>query len=168
VFAGAGRSDHIEHVRIPMAVAVPPVGRLVRIGASGGAIHPATGYSFITGVRQGPALARSLAGALERRATPVSASAAVWNALWSPAQRRARALLAYSHNALARFDQRDFAEFLDAFFALPADEWSSFLAGPLDGREQTVASVSTTMRHLFTAVSPALRRKLLGGRERIR
>jgi lycopene beta-cyclase len=164
--APAGANDHVEHVRIPMAVAVPPAGRLIRIGASGGAIHPATGYSFITGIRQGPVLARALAGALQRRATPPSASAAVWNALWSPSQRRARALLTYTHNALARFDQRDFAEFLDVFFALPPEEWSRFLAGPHDGREQTVRAVASTMRHMFAAASPTLRRKLVGGSDR--
>jgi lycopene beta-cyclase len=166
--APADRNAYVEHVRIPMRVTVPSAGRLVRIGASGGAIHPATGYSFITGLRHGPALARSLSGALERRATPISASDAVWNALWSPAQRRVRSLLSYTHNALARFDQRDFAEFLDVFFALPPDEWSRFLAGPLDGREQSVTSVAATMRHMFAAASPTLRRRLIGGRDRVR
>jgi lycopene beta-cyclase len=152
--------DHIERVRIPMGRPVPAADLLVRVGAAGGAIHPGTGYSLGTGIRQANTVAVALAGAFDRRATPVSAAALAWAALWPPGRRRARALLRYGHGSLTRFDQAQFRDFLDGFFALERHDWAGYLAGPLDANALSTREVAAVMARLYRGATPALRKAL--------
>jgi lycopene beta-cyclase len=152
--------DVIERVRIPMGRAVPKPSLLVRVGAAGGAIHPGTGYSLGTGLRQASIVASALTGAFDRGATPVSTAVLAWAAVWSPGRRRARALLRFGHGALTRFDQEQFREFLDAFFALDRHDWSGYLAGPLDAHALSPREVAAVMTRLYRTATPALRSAL--------
>jgi len=149
---------HEEHVHIPMGAPPPRVQRVVGIGAAGGLVHPATGYSVAASLRSAPALARAIADAIARRATPEAVAAAGWQALWPAGRRRSRALEGYGLGALLRFGQEDAQAFFDAFFDLDPEAWSGYLAGTLPPAE-----VASVMGRLFAAVPWGVRRRLAAG-----
>lgn len=146
----------VEVVRIPMGGSVPPAGPIVRVGAAGGAINPATGYSLTVGLGQVPVMVSSMVAAFDRKATNRSTALAVNDAIWPPERRRGRLLTQMGHAALLSFDQANLQEFLDAFFDLSDEDRNAYQSGTAGGRE-----VARVMTHLFRSASPSLRARLV-------
>ncbi len=149
------RAEHVEHVRIPMHPGLPRRGALtVGFGAAARYVHPATGYSVAASLRAAPRVAAAISSSLDD-ADPRSRSLRVWNAVWPSEQRRARALHDIGQAALLRLDAADLQSFFDAFFALPTDQWATYLRV-----DTTVSDVTRAMRSVFRSVPWPVRRRL--------
>lgn len=119
----------IELCKIPLDVPVPSAQRVVGFGAAAGMIHPATGYLLPRLLEDAPRLADAIAAGLA--SDPATASARAWEALWSPQRRRQRELYRIGAEVLAGLDADDTRAFFAAFFALPVQDWSDYLADRL-------------------------------------
>lgn len=150
--------EEVETVAIPMGLRVPPPQRVVAVGASGGGIHPATGYSLTTSLHVAPLLAQGIVDALQRRATPTAVSEAAWAAMWPDSRRRARALQEYGLDVMLGMDRGGLQRFFDQFFTLSQDDQRSYL-GPATGG----AEIARLMSRLWLGSPNALRLALAKG-----
>jgi lycopene beta-cyclase len=150
--------EEVETVAIPMGLRVPLPQRVVAVGASGGAIHPATGYSLTTSLHGAPLLAQGIVDALQRRATPTAVSEAAWAAMWPHSRRRARALQEYGLDVMLGMDRGGLQRFFDQFFTLPQDAQRAYL-GPGTGG----AEIARLMSRLWLGSPNALRLALAKG-----
>jgi lycopene beta-cyclase len=149
------RAVHVEHVHIPMQPGLPQRGALtVAFGAAARYVHPATGYSVAASLRAAPRVAAAAAEVVGE-ADVRHRSLHVWNAVWPAEQRRARTLHDIGLAALLRLDAGDVQTFFDAFFALPTEQWASYLR-----IDTTVADVTRAMRAVFSSVPWPVRRRL--------
>lgn len=114
-----------EHVRFAVEPEPRPGGRSsdlpLAIGARGGVMHPATGYSVAPSLR----LAEDLAAVLARDG---SAAAAV-RLMHGPRRRLVRALRGAGLTTLLRLPPGGVPAFFEAFFRLPADRQRAYLSG---------------------------------------
>jgi lycopene beta-cyclase len=149
-----------EEVWIPMGGALPRRhARVVGFGAAGGFVHAATGYSLARSLASAAPLADAVAAALgEPGATPESAAAAAWDAVWPADRRRRFALFRFGMEQLLRMDGEATREFFDSFFALPDADWRGYLGDQLTARE-----VSAAMARLFARATGGTRRRLALG-----
>lgn len=118
----------VEVVHIAMPDATPK--RRVAVfafGASGGLVHPVTGYSVGAAVRLSHRVADALVGAAARGKRGSGLRDCAWDALWTPAMRRTRALHRLGARVARRLDTRETVEFFGAFFALPVHVWGPYL-----------------------------------------
>ncbi len=143
-----------EAVLIPMGGPLPS-GRepTVGFGAAAGYVHPATGYSIASSLRAAPRVATAIAGATGDGRTDTRP---VWEAVWSQPMRRTRRLHDYGLRVLLGLEQRELAQFFDAFFDLPTSRWSAYLR-----IDTPPAAVSATMAQLFARLPAPVRRRLL-------
>jgi lycopene cyclase-like protein len=148
----------VETVAIPMGLRVPLPQRVVAVGASGGAIHPATGYSLTTSLHAAPKLAQGIVAALERRATPAAVSEAGWAAMWPDARRRARSLQEYGLAVMLGMDRGGLQRFFDQFFSLPEHHQGAYLGPEAGGRE-----IAGVMSRLWLGAPNSLRMALATG-----
>lgn len=148
----------VETVAIPMGLRVPRPQRVIAVGASGGAIHPATGYSLTTSLHAAPKLAHALVDALERRATPAAVSEAGWAAMWPDARRRARSLQEYGLDVMLGMDRGGLQQFFDQFFDLPEHDQRTYLGPEAGGRE-----IAGVMSRLWLGAPNSLRLTLAKG-----
>jgi lycopene cyclase-like protein len=148
----------IETVAIPMGLRVPLPQRVIAVGASGGAIHPATGYSLTTSLHAAPKLAHGIVAALERRATPSAVSEAGWAAMWPDARRRARSLQEYGLAVMLGMDRGGLQRFFDQFFSLPEHDQRAYLGPDAGGRE-----IAGVMSRLWLGAPNSLRMALAKG-----
>jgi lycopene beta-cyclase len=150
--------EEVETVAIPMGLRVPLPQRVVAVGASGGAIHPATGYSLTTILHGAPLLAKGIVDALQRRATPNAVSEAGWAAMWPDSRRRARALQEYGLDVMLGMDRGGLQRFFDQFFTLSQDAQRAYL-GPTTGG----AEIARIMSRLWLGSPNELRLALAKG-----
>lgn len=150
--------EEVETVAIPMGLRVPLPQRVVAVGASGGAIHPATGYSLTTSLHGAPLLAQGIVDALQRRATPTAVSHAAWAATWPDSHRRARALQEYGLDVMLGMDRGGLQRFFDQFFTLSEDAQRAYL-GPATGG----AEIARIMSRLWLGSPNGLRLALAKG-----
>ena len=157
---GIALSDiaEVETVAIPMGLRVPLPQRVLAVGASGGGIHPATGYSLTTSLHAAPLLAQGIVDALQRRATPTAVSEAAWAAMWPDTRRRARALQEYGLDVMLSMDRGGLQSFFDQFFTLPQDAQRAYL-GPATG----AAEIARLMSRLWLGSPNGLRLALAKG-----
>ncbi|HYW07522.1 MAG TPA: lycopene cyclase family protein, partial [Longimicrobium sp.] len=150
-----------ERVWIPMGGALPEWhARVVGFGAAGGFVHPATGYSLVRSLAAAPVLADAVATALGRTgATPESATAAAWSALWPADRKRRFALFRFGMEILMGMNAAETRGFFEAFFALPERDWRGYFGDTLPAR--SLAGVMT--RFFAMAPAPVRRRLALGG-----
>jgi lycopene beta-cyclase len=153
--------EEVEMVAIPMGLRVPLPQRVVAVGASGGAIHPATGYSLTTSLHGAPLLAQGIVDALQRRATPNAVCEAAWAAMWPDSRRRARALQEYGLDVMLGMDRGGLQRFFDQFFTLPQDAQRAYL-GPAAGG----AEIARIMSRLWFGSPNELRLALAKGNPR--
>jgi lycopene beta-cyclase len=137
-----------ETVRIPMGGRPLPTpgGRVVPFGTAGGLAHPATGYSLAASLVSAGRLAASIAAGTD----PV-------DALWSPVNRRTRALHDGGLEVLLRLDGSGLVDFFEAFYSIPQDLWADYLC--VDAPDDRVTDA---MRAVFRAAPWSVRRRLLG------
>ena len=81
--------EHVECCRIPMDAPLPDLRqRTIGFGGAASMVHPATGYMLGQIFEAAPAVAKTLADALEEGASPQEVSEAAWRTIWSPGARR--------------------------------------------------------------------------------
>lgn len=161
----AGAAIATERVRIPMGAPPPPADDPgpVRFGAAAGMIHPATGYSVASSLRQAGGVAAAITTALDgangpgRHRDEIDAGP-VRKAVWNASARRTRQLHDYGHDVLLGLDREGLQRFFDAFFDLPVETWSPYL------RTDTPPSrVARIMAKLFATAPMRLRVRLVAG-----
>ncbi|MCB1000100.1 MAG: lycopene cyclase family protein [Acidimicrobiales bacterium] len=154
-----GRAEHVEHVSIPMRPGVPSrLQPTVGFGAAAGFVHPATGYSVTASLRAAPRVAAAIAGALDGDVPAAEASRRVWDAVWPPPARRARALHDQGLAALLRLGGDDIRQFFESFFELPVEVWAPYLRVDVGAAE-----VSRAMSAVFARVPWPVRTRLAAG-----
>ncbi len=150
--------EEVETVAIPMGLRVPLPQRVVAVGASGGGIHPATGYSLTTSLHAAPLLAQGIVDALQRRATPTAVSEAAWATMWPDSRRRARALQEYGLDVMLGMDRGGLQRFFDQFFTLSHDAQRAYLGHATGGAE-----IARIMSRLWLGSPNTLRLALAKG-----
>ena len=146
----------MEVVHIPMRAGTPRHGRgdpVVKFGAAAGYVHPATGYSVTASLRSAPRVAQAIAA---QRRLDLPQISDIRDAVWPTAQRRVRALHDVGLAALERLGPADIRTFFDAFFELPADQWSAYLRV-----DATPGQISRAMSGVFRRLSWRQRRDLM-------
>jgi lycopene beta-cyclase len=147
-----------EQVSIDLEVPLASASSLcVMLGAAGGQVHPATGYSFAAGVSSAVRLAEFCAS----NRSKLGRDGFVWEAnkhVVPEAQRRARALFAYGLDAMLRMDRDTIAGFFEGFFHLSPEDQSIYLNG-LSG----VIGVRSVMLKLFPTLPRAVQWTLVAG-----
>jgi len=138
----------VERCVIPMGHALPVRGQQVLgFGAAASLVHPATGYSVGMSLGLAPLVAQAIA---EKRS-----AAEIEAVVWPSARRKAWRLYQFGMEVLIRLDPQQTRSFFEAFFALPEDDWSTYLSGRLDA-----AGVARVMRRVFGLLPGPLRRHL--------
>jgi len=153
----------VERVHIPMVpgrVRHRRSDRVVAFGAAAGYVHPATGYSVTASLRAAPRVAQAAAGAWEGSDVDDIART-VAEAVWPLAQRRVRALHDVGLAALQRLDGAATRTFFDAFFSLPAAQWSAYLRV-----DAAPGEVMTAMAGVFARLPWRVRGRLVAAHPR--
>src|SRR5690606_10860349 len=123
-------------------------------GAAGGLIHPASGYSLGRALRLAPAVADAIASGLAT--SPREAARQAYLTIWPDAALRAWELYTFGMEVMASLDRPRLARFLDAFFALPSDEWHGCLRGTL-----TPLEIVRAVARVFSRAELSLQSRLL-------
>jgi lycopene cyclase-like protein len=160
--------EHEEFCLFPMNPALPdPSQRVVGFGGAASMVHPSSGYMVGGLLRRAPALAATIATALD---TPdpgpsgpdaAALAAAAWEGLWPPELRRKHALYRFGLEKLMRFSEAELRHFFHTFFHLPSEQWVGFLANTLSVNELLQA-----MLGLFAAAPNDVRWGLMAPRGR--
>jgi lycopene beta-cyclase len=145
-----------ERVRFPVDDPVPRPARVVPFGATAGLIHPATGFSVASSLRQAPWVAGALGAGLS--SNPAMAAKAAWSILWPPRALAAQGLRRRALRALLTFPPERVAEFFEVFFALDQEHQTAFLSADHD----PVATASS-MTAMFRIAPWPVRRQLVAG-----
>ncbi|WP_309501049.1 lycopene cyclase family protein [Saccharopolyspora gloriosae] len=145
-----------ERVRFPVDDPIPLPGRVVPFGASGGLVHPASGFSVAAALRQAPWVAGALSAGLT--AGPAKAAKAAWSILWPPRAMATHALHRRALRSLLVFPPSLVPEFFEAFFSLPEADQAAFLAA-----ERDPARTAAAMTTLFRRSPWSVRRRLVAG-----
>ena len=98
-----------------------PNGRAIPIGAAGGWVHPATGYSFGFSATAAQAMKRAVeAGATDPHQ--------VWSAVWSQSAVAVDQLYRFGGGILAGLSADEQRRFFAAFFACAPDDVAAFMS----------------------------------------
>ncbi len=148
-----------EYVRIPLGGSRPgPDQPVVAFGAAAGYVHAATGFSVAASIRAAPRVSAAIAAALAASgdaALGVADPGTIADAVWPTSMRRTRVLHDFGLEVLLDLDDDDVRAFFDAFFELPAQDWSAYLRIDTPPRE-----ISAVMLRLFRSSSWQVRRRL--------
>ncbi|MFR9728733.1 lycopene cyclase family protein [Saccharopolyspora sp. MS10] len=149
-----------ERVRFPVDDPVPPPGRVVAFGASGGLVHPASGFSVAAALRQAPWVAGALSAGLGSGpgADPAKASKAARSILWPPRAVTTHGLRRRALRALLSFPPALVPEFFEVFFEMPERDQAAFLAADHDP-----VRTAAVMTALFRRAPWSVRRGLVAG-----
>ncbi|MGR7026971.1 lycopene cyclase family protein [Geodermatophilus sp. URMC 62] len=134
-----------ERVAIPLDAPPRAAGPGTPLGAGGGLVHPATGYSVAASLRLGPRVAATLAAGKDPR--PV---------LRAARPRTTAALLGLGLEVLLPLDTAATDAFFAAFFTLPERTWAAYL-----DVGSSPAAVAAAMGRTFGALPPGQRAHLL-------
>jgi len=151
-----GGDEPVERVRfalhrpLPWAEWAGAASAVPRVGAAGGLVHPATGYSVATSLRLAPAIATAAAGPDPARG--------VQRVLWPSGARTVHALRLHGLRVVLGLAPQRVPEFFTAFFDLPAQHQQAYLSN----RDNPIATVAA-MSALLPRVSWGLRRALILG-----
>lgn len=145
-----------ERVRFPVDDPLPRPGRVVAFGASGGLVHPASGFSVAHALRQAPWVAGALSTGLP--AGPSAAAKAAWSILWPPRAVATNRLRRRALKSLLKFPPELVPEFFEVFFSLDPRQQAAFLAADHDP-----AGTAAVMTALFRAAPWPVRARLVAG-----
>ncbi|GAA2807587.1 lycopene cyclase family protein [Saccharopolyspora taberi] len=145
-----------ERVRFPVDDPLPRPGRVIPFGATAGLIHPATGFSIASSLRQAPWVAAAISAGLP--SGPIAASRAAWSILWPPRALAAHSLRRRALQALLAFPPELVPEFFEAFFSLDLRHQWAFLSSDGDP-----AATAAAMTALFGRAPWRIRRRLVAG-----
>ncbi|WP_102127034.1 lycopene cyclase family protein [Deinococcus planocerae] len=138
-----GEVESTEWVAFPMNTAAPAPGAVLAFGSAAGLVHPISGFQVAGALHDAPAVARAVAGALDRHG-PAQAVQAGWDTLWPGERRAAREVALLDADALLALPGTLLPAFFAAFFQLPASEWHAFLAP-----RTKAGALARTMLRLF-------------------
>jgi lycopene beta-cyclase len=145
---GDEQEEHVRFAVEPEPVAAPPGGGPRRtagpllIGARGGIMHPATGYSVAPSLRLADDLAVLLAAG-----APADAAGLLRNRR----RRLVRLLRTAGLTTLLRLPPEGVPAFFEAFFRLPPERQRAYLTG-----HEQPAGVAAAMAHLAGTLDPRL------------
>lgn len=142
-------TEPVERVRFAVYGGPPHRSRqgVLEVGARGGVLHPASGYSVAASL----AIADSLADAIAFRDNPVAA-------LWPVRARLVHGLRARGLASFLRMPTEHVPRFFDAFFALPGPLQRAYLSGRSD-----LPGLVKAMVQIFGDVPSAHRKALIAG-----
>ncbi|MBE9110029.1 lycopene cyclase family protein [Nodosilinea sp. LEGE 07298] len=138
----------VERCLFPMTLPLPDLQQpVVAFGGAASMVNPASGYMMGALLRRAPSLADALASALAdpQRSTQQIACAG-WQGLWPADRLRKYYLYRFGLEKLMRFDEQQLKHFFDAFFSIPQDQWSGFLADELSTSQLVAAMVRLFMQ----------------------
>ncbi len=145
-----------EHCSIAMGLGLPSPGQsIVPFGAAASMVHPASGYLQARVFRQAPTLAEALLEGLSH-STPGAAADLGNEAVWTRQARTCWELYAVGLELLVHMNTDETARFFGAFFQLPQESWSGFLAGTL-----SPGNLTRVMTHLLRLLPNSLRWRLI-------
>lgn len=145
-----------EHCSIPMGLGLPVSQQsVVPFGAAASMVHPASGYSIARVLSKAEPVAESILEGLASEDTALAITSGN-AALWSRAERSAWELYGFGLETLVDMSTTEISRFFDAFFQLPQEGWSGFLAGTLPPSE-----LVAVMTLLFRNLPPSIRWHLL-------
>jgi lycopene beta-cyclase len=145
-----------EHCFIPMGLGLPlPRQRVLPFGAAASMVHPASGYLMSQIARNVEPVALTLVDTLET-AGPQAAIDAAMSTLWPRDRRKSWELYGFGLESLVGMSTAETARFFDAFFRLPTEAWSGYLAGTL-----SPSALGAVMTRLFRSLPFSLRWRLL-------
>lgn len=145
-----------ERVRFPVDDPLPRQSRVVPFGASGGLVHPATGFSVAASLRQAPWIAGALGTGLAW--DPASAAKAAWSVLWPPRALTADGLRRRALQGLLSLPPERVPEFFEVFFSLDQHHQTAFLTA-----DERAGATMRAMTALFRTAPWELRRRLVTG-----
>lgn len=124
-----------ERCSIPMGHTLPDFSIINRVAYGGAAsmVHPATGYMFSRVMSSAEDLADALIDSL------TDTTVDLWRSHWNQDARSARRFYQFGMETLLSFSRSETADFFEAFFNLPHDDWFRYLNGDLSGRQ--IASI---------------------------
>jgi lycopene cyclase-like protein len=145
-----------EHCVIPMGLGLPLARQQVLpFGAAASMVHPASGYLMSQIARKADPVALALMDALET-AGPQDAINTAMSTLWPRDQRKSWELYGFGLESLVSMSTTETARFFDAFFRLPTEAWSGYLAGTL-----SPSDLGSVMTRLFRSLPLSLRWRMV-------
>lgn len=145
-----------EHCSIAMGLGLPVTDQsLVPFGAAGAMAHPASGYLISHVLRKADPVAASILRGLGSD-DPALAIALGNATLWPRPERATWELYGFGLETLVGMSAKEIACFFDAFFRLPREGWSGFLAGTL-----SPSALGLVMTRLFRSLPTSLQWHLL-------
>ena len=149
---------HIERCLFPMNLPLPFLDQPVfGFGGAASMVHPASGYLVGSLLRHAPAVAASIARALDHEtASPIHIAQSAWHTLWTPERIRKHDLYLFGLDNLMQFEEENLHRFFATFFRLPLPQWSGFLADALSMPELLQA-----MLGLFSQTTNGVRKELI-------
>jgi len=118
-------------------------------------VHPASGYLMSQIARKADPVALALMDALET-AGPQDAINTAMSTLWPRDQRKSWELYGFGLESLVSMSTTETARFFDAFFRLPTEAWSGYLAGTL-----SPSDLGSVMTRLFRSLPLSLRWRMV-------
>ncbi len=145
-----------EHCVIPMGLGLPlPRQDVLPFGAAASMVHPASGYLMSQIARKAEPVALALVDALETVGRQAAIDTAM-STLWPRDRRKIWELYGFGLESLVSMNTAETGRFFDAFFRLPTEAWSGYLAGTL-----SPAALGAVMTRLFRSLPFSLRWRLL-------
>jgi lycopene beta-cyclase len=145
-----------EHCVIPMGLGLPlPRQRVLPFGAAASMVHPASGYLMSQIARNVEPVALALVDTL-KTSGPQAAIDAAMSTLWPRDRRKSWELYGFGLESLVGMNTAETARFFEAFFDLPTEAWSGYLAGTL-----SPSALGAVMTRLFRSLPFSLRWRLL-------
>tara|TARA_B100000579_G_C22663076_1_gene771886 strand:- start:328 stop:987 length:660 start_codon:yes stop_codon:yes gene_type:complete len=151
---------HEENCLFPMNLPLPALNQsLLAFGGSASMVHPASGYMVGALLRRAPTLAKTLAKAISTSPDLSSSSLAElgWKSLWNPELVKRHKLYQFGLKRLMSFDEELLRQFFIAFFKLPKNDWSGFLANTLP-----LPKLIFVMLRLFYMAPSKVRKGMIG------
>jgi lycopene cyclase-like protein len=124
-------------------------------GAAASMVHPASGYLMSQIARKAEPVAFALVDALEAGGRQAAIDTGM-STLWPRDRRKIWELYGFGLESLVGMSTAETCRFFDAFFRMPTEAWSGYLAGTL-----SPAALGAVMTRLFRSLPLSLRWRLL-------
>eukprot|EP01039_Chlorochromonas_danica_P008159 gene8159-9001_t len=119
-----------EYCYIPMGGELPDRHqRVIAFGGAANLVHPSTGYHLHRMLAASKTLAKVISKGIHSNENPDRIASLSYNALWNKRNRLQRDFQAYGGEYLMAQNVASLRDFFAAFFSVPQDLWSGFLAG---------------------------------------
>lgn len=145
-----------ERCYIPMNLPVSAPGRVIRVGAAAGFVHPATGYSVARSIAASYDLARALRAHWDEDVDTLGEI--VHGHLWPSRRLQTRRFYELGLDVLLQLPPERVPDFFEHFFACPISSWPRYMSDT-----GTAADIAALMWQVFRKVDPKLKWGLATG-----